>query len=665
MDPGKENTDSGYHDMTLEDVEEERLHSNQAKSEELSLVAPPSLQKNLSSPSMELSPVKAEITDLLGVSTTSERPNELALSFVSAREEVDASDSIIEIVPREDPVPLQDDREPDDSTIPQKAVLPLGTFSRPSDHFCVSAETAAALNNALDDAENEITVCPTEPVETEDFPSDTPSPARTVLRKKSSLTFATLPAREPLTTKKNLETFVSRLSHHDHNRFNTGLRESYLGRPSSKYDLLPQTDFEVAGDVKNEDQVQSPNTTPKPESVLVKSSTQRLQERITLLGKANAPKPLKSIPFASTAMEQIELSIPQGHPSHLPIVASTGSEDIDDDWIGPIKEHSPSRSGLKDVVEVAQVPYISTTSSSSAVAVLPTPSIEKPESAAQDIVVPDQMVVSYPQIPMSSVTPSRTEIHRKPVLTSYPSLGKVPTESKNPVGSPGNRKNLEGPISASKAKFYSVLKSAKGIFASSAGVSAQAKLETLAEPPSRSKVDLTHANPNNVLSQASPVYTNLPLYPELQGRSVQENELIALGSPKKLKTPNKVRRSSERIEKHKEKLVLDVKTRQQVAEDLERIRDAEKQKAALQRLELEKSLHQPTTRQAKEPAMITTDDEEVDQPPVPPPKTLSMAQSAAKAAELRRPTRLNESDSSRTQPAPMSIRVASQRVRLM
>jgi len=683
--PGKENIDSGYHDMTDEEVEEERLPDGGAKSYErhvnaLATVPEIVVPSPIAMPTSPVSPARS-VLDAPRISALSEGNTESALSFVSAKEDVDNSEQCPAPLAQKDKVIDIDTEAPDETVVPQKAVMSPAIARRLSNEYFVSAETAAVLDNALSDAENASPLRPAaqliqqaEPLETGESISDSSSPARTILRKKSSLNFATLPAREPLTSKKTLDTYGSRLSHHEVTRPNTNLRESYLGRlgHTSGLPVLSQAGLEMSTDDDAEEHLDTLMASPEAQNLPIKSSTQRLQERITMLGKSNPTRQSKSIPLAGMPMQQVEVILPTTPAVSAPLLPSAGQDDNDDDWIGPIKDQSLSGSENRPPLEAIPSENISTKAASPRV-ISPPATLQEQPKPYHDIVLPALETTTYPQLSNLSATPPRSPMQRKPVLTAYPSLSKFSVESVTPAGSPSARKNPDGPISASKAKFYSVLKSAKGMFASSAGLSAQARLETLAETASRSKLDLTQTKSYESTAPVSPSHLrNPPSVTELIFQPQAQPENSTSPSPKKQKTPIKSRRSSERIEKNQQKPLLGARKKQQIAEDLERIRDTERQKAAVQRQALEKTLKQQTTHQEAETKInevreienkvISRGEEVFDRPPPPPPKTLSMAQSAAKAAELRRPTRLGEADAVRTQPAPMSIRVASQRV---
>jgi len=658
--------------MTVDELVEDELQDSAGAGKEEDTIVPAPLQAQVPSTSISspgtISSSKREPNGVPRVSSASEGPTDSALSFVSANEEVSLSNSTTEMVHDQSREDIHEDKEPDDSAIPQKAVLPSGIVARSSNHFCVSAETAATLNDALDDAEKGTSIHFTSPsklVEPEDFPSDTSSPVRTILPKKGSLNFAALPAREPLTSKKTNDNH--RLSHNEQVRSNGGLRESYLDRLGHKSGLsipshLDETEIEM--DDAFEKDPEAYMLSSREIKAPIKSSTQRLQERITMLGKSNAPRPSKSISVATLPMHQMEGSATGTHSSQEPTAATMRQEDVDDEWIGPIKESATLKSEVPAISEAALTGVVLTKT----LLVNPAPSSI---ASAGDIaekhinVVPVEDAAPCPEVRVAVAAPSLMPAQRKTVMTSYPSLSKLPIGTVTPASSPTTRKNGDGPISASKAKFYSVLKSAKGIFASTAGVSAQAKFEVLTGPTkNNSGLGLTYARSNEIQAQTSPSHTRTaPFYPELPTQPQSQQDTARSISPSKPKTPNKPRRSSDRIGKQKEKSLVDVKTKQYIAEDLERIRDAERQKATVQRQVLEKTLQQPNMRPESESALITENENPSDQPPSPPPKTLPLPQGLPKGHELRRPTRLADSEAVKAQPpAPMSVRVASQRV---
>ncbi|KAK3307621.1 uncharacterized protein B0T15DRAFT_414955 [Chaetomium strumarium] len=205
-------------------------------------------------------------------------------------------------------------------------------------------------------------------------PSDASSPIRPIVR-KSSLNFASLPAREPLTSKKSIGgTRVSRTSHLDYNRqsyYNRHTGGKSLGgivRQEASDDDQDEmdTDNEIAARDENADARVSADS---------KTYTQRLQDQISMLGKAQSTgsRPSKSLanflpsqqgaPASQTQPPQVEpaLENKKQSPQPNPSVRAPGAfpEDDADDWITPPgntaeaarQETLPSATARSDVRE--------------------------------------------------------------------------------------------------------------------------------------------------------------------------------------------------------------------------------------------------------------------------------------------------------------------------
>ncbi|KAH0389424.1 hypothetical protein KCU89_g16695, partial [Aureobasidium melanogenum] len=157
---GKENTDSGYHGLTEDEMD---VDSQQ------------SMLKNSHAQAPDLEPLQEHVTNDPVVNDTA--------SFVSANEDAEN--------PNEDPA--EDD---DQATVPDPE-----SSSRPvtQDSDAPFAEKGQNENEMADDEELE----EEEEDENAKSPSDTSTPDKPLTR-KSSLTFAALPAREPLTAKRSI-----------------------------------------------------------------------------------------------------------------------------------------------------------------------------------------------------------------------------------------------------------------------------------------------------------------------------------------------------------------------------------------------------------------------------------------------------------------------------
>lgn len=314
-------------------------------------------------------------------------------------------------------------------------------------------------------------------------PSDNSTPARPPMRKKSSLSFASLPAREPLIKKS-----MSRTSHLDMIKATGPGRQSYFGsqgevfKPSTT-GLNTETENQRQEALDLDKKQRSLQTEPDDGYGTSKSSTQRTQtlhDKISMLGKTQASRTTKSIaPSQSTS----QVNYPDLPPNKsntainepAPAAVTTGQED----WIKPLE--SPQRptmpkSQTTDIMEL----------------VAGNDSVGKLEKGklARTETFPDlrDKRSPTPKGPLFSAFSH----HKSGSTSSSPrrveqAASNVALESTTPPVSP---QRFDG---TPKSKFQSIMKSAMGLFSSSASISAAAKLETLSSPsPSRSQANLSH-----------------------------------------------------------------------------------------------------------------------------------------------------------------------------
>lgn len=466
-------------------------------------------------------------------------------------------------------------------------------------------------------------------------PSDASSPEKP-LQRKSSFTFSALPAREPLTAKRSI-----------------GARNSQIdvGRNSVLTRSFGQKSMSVPKDeAEGEENLQG-----KPDEFKVhnKTSTQSLHERIKMLGKPKDLKLSKGIAHAalgaSTAYPQLPIDDGDAHPDavlnapdaqvkadEMPVTDE--EEEDDDDWIAPSK---PAQ--VKAVIQMAQSSF--------------TPK-DSPRLAMHQKAVSTTVI----QSPMRS---AMNLGHHKAQSISHPSLASAAgtIQSTTPVGSPAGKKTHEGPLSASKNKLWSALKSAKNIFASSASASAAAKLEAHNSPaPVRSL--------NNDVSDDSRTAAvfNMPgaLYSERQLPPQSPIRQLSVISA----SPSRKTRSSSESDKKREK---ELKAQQKAAEGLEKAREKERQKAAKEQEQRQKAEEADVERNAErgvkeaeaaataQRPMSAENDRGKESGTVP-----LMQKSMPPAGKLRAPGRLMRPTRNEPtpKPAPVSIRIASQSQRL-
>ena len=172
------------------------------------------------------------------------------------------------------------------------------------------------------------------------------SPVKQVIR-KSSLTFASLPAREPLATKKSIGTRISRTSHLDQPKTTGGVYVGgyAVGVTSSDAHQAEDTNMMDVEDVRPKSTKGESDRDVELATLHNKSSTQRLHDRINMLGKNQPTHQSKSVPFAAPALPQPNYpTLLKGDELHVAEVGLSNAakehvirqeNDDDEDWISP------------------------------------------------------------------------------------------------------------------------------------------------------------------------------------------------------------------------------------------------------------------------------------------------------------------------------------------
>lgn len=475
----KTNTDSGYHGHPEDDIENEELPEAPQSSAETNQT----VEIHPDSPPQEQATLKIHSEGR----STAER------SFHSVREEI-TKDITTNGNPQQDTAPSEETE----------------SLEMPAEDAYKEAEPAIP-NNALMDAESmgivDRDLDEDLVVDESRSPSQGSSPARLLVR-KSSLTFAALPAREPLTTKKSIGIRVSRTSHLEQNKANLS-RGSFLGRFTGNMSLggskQPNVDLNNEGDDdmdidmdKTETAREESDTDSKITKLHNKSSTQRLHDKINMLGKSQPARSTKSIPAAVVQATPTypELPNPEPQTQHLQQIAGLASKTLalqsdnedDDDWIQPPRPQTDTlnrphlpKSISTDVME--------DTRNKSTIGVgefLPPSSDEQMTTKASPM---RHTTAHNPHVDEGRYSEADSEGHPTPVAEritrAAAGMANVMNSSTTPVGSPASKRYVDGPLSASKSKLQSIMKTARGLFSSSAGVSAQAKMATLSPPSMR------------------------------------------------------------------------------------------------------------------------------------------------------------------------------------
>jgi hypothetical protein len=526
--------------------------------------------------------------------------------------------------------------------------------------------------------------------------SDASSPEKPPMR-KSSLNFASLPAREPLATKRSFGNRVSRTSQLE-TAMNTAKNQgSYFGRFTGGKSLGASRPVEDEDEIDMDDESRpalerdESDGDGKLAQMHSKSSTQRLHERINLLGKTQQPpRPTKSIP-AATALPAFSM-----HQEPEPFVVGSeyaqgtsetetpetaqvegrASENDDDDWIAAPtnKAERPERPQLIksrsiDVMEqVVGADSIGGAQLGMGLderenAMVKSPSNLRPSLLQHELKKSmSTTMLPSPSRPMLAQQP----VHAKATSVSHPARN---NDSTTPPGSPAKPGGIEGHLSASKSKLQSIMKSARGLFTSSAGASAQAKMETLSPNSlkTRWQEQRNLGGIDEVLAGNAAMSNHL--YPKLP----QQNEAPLAPSPGK---ERKTRSSTEKEERRKEQ---EAKDRQQVEEELEEAREQDRHNTIKQKdqtktttakapnklVEDVASLENTSKPMRQSPRRLAKEEAEKASHQMPPPSRPGTAASQTQPRkEIRRPVKPAKEPLTRPRAPPVAIRVGtmSQRV---
>lgn len=577
-----------------------------------------------------------------------------------------------------------------------------------------------------DDHATETDAMETVPEEPSGSPSEGSSPIRPIVR-KSSLNFASLPAREPI-THKSIGNRISRTSHLEQNQ--TSYYNRHTGGKSighAKHDLTDDEndDMDVDDPFISSSE---PQSQPENASSHNKTYTQRLQDQISKLGQPQAPtRPSKSIP--DTAVQSTAAPAPTPAPQAssreklLPSPKKTTTPgafpDDEDDWIQPLgspenaSDYRSPRPGLAksyttDVMEGVSgrdtiggnefaVPKTRQLMSRSKSPERP----QRPERTAHTLGHHKSM--SVPALPLQEIANSDGASLKKTISVSNPSLATVSETEvpSTPTKSP-SRGFRDSPLKQVKNKLSSILKSSKGLLASSAAISAEGKTSLLS--PSTTRLGL-HPMASAV-SLASPRGKDAqPLYPDLSLHAPDTQTLASTASPTRTEG-RKTRASIEREkaeEKRKEKEAKEARRMAEQMEKLEKAREKEREKARVFSKEQErvaamekqlaaqkeqdkkaavqtpgptkstrssprKAKAQPTAEEKAAVAATEAPDDDtqtgdvdmIDAPSTMPPPSVPRSAappSATKGREIKRPIRPAKEPLSKSKQAPTVIRV--------
>lgn len=487
-------------------------------------------------------------------------------------------------------------------------------------------------------------------------PSDGSSPIRPMVR-KSSLNFASLPAREPLTSNKSLGTRMSRTSHFDQ------ARTSYYPRLTGGKSLGVRQDG-VDGDadtmdVDEDEDDASDDAGEKTQTVFAthnKTYTQRLQDQISMLGKSQAggTQPSKSIPNLAGTQQSIvpaptqssqQARLAQEEVSRSPsrllqTIRTPGAfpEDDEDDWIAPPTTRQTAREsprpGIGKSHSANVMEDLRGKSSISGVdfglregesqEVLPksphhSPRKPPPSTHQNASVLGHGKSISVPELSYKSISAASLEKHtvKTGVSISKPMMEESKNVEMTEAPKSPSKSFRESPLKHNALKqvknsFSSILKGSKNLLASSAAISAEGKASLVNSPSTTARIQRQNTKSAESLAPTKELQKEEePLYPDLTKHMQPEPDRALSASPLSPSASNsrRTRASTERDrreQKQKEKEEREVQHLAEQMAKLEKAREREREKARVFSLEQdEKTVAEKQATSQKEQDKLT------------------------------------------------------------
>ncbi|KAK7738626.1 hypothetical protein SLS63_001963 [Diaporthe eres] len=460
-------------------------------------------------------------------------------------------------------------------------------------------------------------------------PSDGSSPIRPLMR-KSSLNFASLPAREPMASNKSLGARVSRTSHIDQAR--TSFYPRATGGKSLGVRQETRGDDHEAMDI-DEDETAGASHKESTVAAHSKTYTQRLQD-------------------------QINAEMDQTPPRNQQVAKTPGAfpEDDEDDWIAPPTTIQAATQSPRPAMEKSYTADVmeglhGKNTVGGAEFVLPqhpsqSGASESPPNAPAN--KPDLAPSTVGHIKSASVDLSS---HNHPPQVSDSSLRKIVSAS-NPMSVTTQDNNMEEPpkspsrtfresplkhsaLKQVKNKFSSILKNSKGLLASSAAISAEGKA-SLVNSPSTVRLEKQPTNSTGSLrSRNEPE----PLYPDLTRHASWDSQPAPTPSSPSRPIGRRTRASAERDRKEQKQKGREDKEAAHIAtqmDKLEKEREKEREKARVFSKEQERiaaAEKQLAAQKERERAMRTPAPKETSRPTRSSPrKAKTQQETDAKAA---------------------------------
>jgi hypothetical protein len=358
-----------------------------------------------------------------------------------------------------------------------------------------------------------------------------------------------------------------------------------------------------------------------------KKSTQTLHERISMLGKLQPARPRKSIPSASVAASAGQVPYPELPASKSEVKPETSNQKTeapapeprsnDDEWIKPLS--SPQRLELSKSKTMDIMEKLS--------------DLDKDRAVNKK-----EQLTTEPERPKSS-----TSLFSSPRPVGHQqsaSLSHIAADiSTTPTGSP---RRYDGPISASKLRLQSIMKSAKGLFSSTGNTP---RIESSSPEQHRVKRGADIADGNDRFASQ----------PKTASPSRQEGRRTRSSTEKEEKRRQHER--EEREEREEQEREREREEQQQEEARLEKAREQEKLKALRIKAAQDKSSMEPEEKPAPKAPQLQRQQSREPESSQESSSRFGIPQPKQNDRRPLKPTR--EAVQKPKPPQPMSIRVGS------
>ncbi|QYS93510.1 Inner centromere protein [Trichoderma simmonsii] len=520
-----------------------------------------------------------------------------------------------------------------------------------------------------------------EPSDDEQSASEGSSPIRTVVR-KSSLNFASLPAREPLTSGKSLGARQSRNSHFDNgNSSRTSYYQRQTGGKSlgnlAKHDSLHEDKADgMEVDAQDASPVYEASEADRPGVNHTKTYTQRLQDQISMLSKPQGSfgQTKQTLNAAATQQDSIQaqsVTSPKAPSADKEPVSTTprhSPDDDDDDWIESPNTAKKAREAREAREAMETRPILTKSFTADIMEGIQDREDDDPlhadEQTSRGLFNAVKSASSSTMPTDSSALARDTAPLSKAISISNPSLAMsqddfADTPSKSPT-----RGFRDSPLKQVKSKLSSILKSSRGLLATNADGKAlmspsTTRLALHAGPSSESVILKSQEMESQTVESASPTK---PIARRTRASTEREKE--------QKRRENEVKRMEEQMDKLDKAREKEREKARAFTQEQEKVATMEKEIAAKrqdERLAIKPPSNpskagpsSPRKLRAGEPSQFRQADQDTDmsdsQPPMPPPSSSKPTQ-PGRGKDNKRPVKPVKEAPSKIKAPPTVIRV--------